>query len=120
MSLTQEIKDFALDLGYCAVGITTAEPFVSAAEQLELRREAYSWLIDGRLKMLDCTTPTNIMPSAKSIIIVAYDYAREGLPPGAGRQTRPALPGSRSYNAPRNRINGARRNLFKDFLEGKG
>jgi len=119
MSLTREIKDFALDLGYCAVGITTAEPFTSAAGELESRREAYKWVIDGRLKMLDCATPTNVMPSAKSIIVVAFDYAREGFPEElVGKIGR--LYQSRSYNAPRNRINGARRNLFKDFLESKG
>ena len=27
MSLTEEIKRYALDLGYSSVGITTAEPF---------------------------------------------------------------------------------------------
>ncbi|MBN1855553.1 MAG: epoxyqueuosine reductase [Dehalococcoidia bacterium] len=119
MSLTREIKNFALDLGYHYVGITTAEPFAKAAEELESRQDAYRWVIDGRLKMLDCATPTDIWPSAKSIIVVAYDYAREGFPKElVGKLGR--LYQSRSYIAPKNRIHGARRHLFKEFLESKG
>ena len=118
-SLTRETKDFALDLGYHDVGITTAEPFTWFAEELESRREAYRWVIDGRLRMIDSATPTNIMPSAKSIIVVVYDYAREGFPPElTGKLGR--LYQSRSYIAPRNRIHSARRQLFKEFLEEKG
>ncbi len=119
MSLTREIKDFALDLGYCGVGITTAEPFTLVAEELTKRREAYSWVIDGRLKMIDGAAPKNVMPEAKSIISTVYDYAREAFPPElTGRFGR--LYQSRSYLAPRTRINGARRQLFRDFLESKG
>jgi len=119
MSLTQEIKDSALDLGYHEVGITTAEPFEWFAKELGSRCEDYRWVVDGRLKMLDCATPTNVMPSAKSIVVVAYDYAREGFPPElVGRIGR--LYQSRSYVAPRNRIHGARKHLLKDFLESKG
>jgi len=119
MSLTREIKDFALDLGYSGVGITTAEPFPLVVEELTKRREAYRWVIDGRLKMIDCATPTNIMPGAKSIISTVYDYAHEAFPPElVGRLGR--LYQSRSYLAPKHRINGARRQLFRDFLESKG
>ena len=119
MSLTRQIKDFALDLGYHYVGITTAEPFTWFAEELESRKEAYQWITDGRLKMIECATPTNIMPSAKSIIVVAYDYAREGFPPELiGKIGR--LYQSRSYVTPKHRIHGARRHLFTEFLEKKG
>jgi len=119
MSLTRDIKDYALDLGYCGVGITTAEPFTRHAADLESRREAYRWIIDGSFRMLDGTTPTNIMPSAKSIISTVYDYAREDFPPELlGKLGRLYL--SRSYNPPRNRINGSRRHLFMEFLGGKG
>jgi len=119
MSLTREITDFALDLGYHNVGVTTAEPFTWFAEELESRKAAYQWVVDGRLKMIESATPTSIMPSAKSIIVVAYDYAREGFPPElVGKIGR--LYQSRSYVAPRNRIHGARRRLFIEFLESKG
>ena len=61
MSLTREIKDFALDLGYHDVGITTAEPFTWFAEEMESRREAYRWVVDGRLKMIESATPTSVI-----------------------------------------------------------
>ena len=119
MSLTREIKDFALDLGYSAVGITTAEPFPLVEQELTTRREAYRWVVDGKLKMLDSTNPRSIMPEAKSIISCVYDYGAQGFPPElVGRLGRLYL--SRSYNAPRHRIHGARRQLFREFLEGKG
>ncbi len=119
MSLTQEIKDFALDLGYHAVGTTTAGPFTWYAEQLESRADDYRWIIDGRLKMIESATPTDIMPSAKSIISTVYDYASEGFSPQlSGKVGR--LYQSRCYASPRNRIHGARKHLFKEFLESKG
>jgi len=119
MSLTRDIKDFALDLGYSAVGVTTAEPFPLVADQLTKRREDYRWVVDGRLKMLAGTTPKSVMPEARSIIATVYDYGAQGFPPElVGRLGR--LYQSRSYNAPRHRIHGARRQLFREFLEGKG
>jgi epoxyqueuosine reductase len=119
MSLTREIKDFALDLGYHGVGVTTAEPFSSCAQQLESRHEEYRWVIDGRLKMIESATPTNVMPSAKSIVSTVYDYATEGFPEElVGKLGR--LYQARCYTAPKNRIHGARRELFREFLEGKG
>ena len=119
MSLTQEIKDFALDLGYHAVGVTTAEPFTWYAERLESMADAYRWIIDGRLKMIESSRPTDIMPSAKSIISAVYDYACEGFAPElTGKIGR--LYQQRCYTAPRSRIHGARKHLFKEFLESRG
>ncbi len=39
MPLTQDIKDFALDLGHCKVGMATAEGFFEYTAELESRRE---------------------------------------------------------------------------------
>jgi len=119
MSLTRDIKDFGLDLGYSAVGVTTAEPFPQFIQEMTSRRDAYSWVIDGRLRMLDCATPTQIMPEARSIISAVYDYGHEGFPPEL-TGTIGRLYQSRSYNAPRHRIHGARRQLFREFLESQG
>jgi epoxyqueuosine reductase QueG len=35
MKLSEQIKDYALDLGYHAVGIAPANPFIQYAEALE-------------------------------------------------------------------------------------
>jgi len=119
VSLTQEIKDFALDLGYSDVGVTTADPFTWFAEEMESRREAYRWIIDGRLRMIESATPTNFIPEAKSIIVIAFDFSEEAFPPElVGKIGR--IYQARCYNAPLTRINGARRQLFVDYLEKQG
>jgi hypothetical protein len=45
MPLTQDIKDFALDLGHCKVGIATAEGFFECTAELESRREMYFFYV---------------------------------------------------------------------------
>ncbi len=119
MSLTQEIKDFALDLGYHDVGVTTADEFPWYADELRSRYSSYDYLIESPLKPLEGTNPRGVMPEAKSIICTVYDYSREGFPAelvgSIGR-----LYQSRSYNQSSSRINGARRQLFIDYLQKRG
>ena len=43
MSHSEPIKDYALDIGYHAVGIAPAEPFTQFAEALRERAENYTW-----------------------------------------------------------------------------
>lgn len=119
MSLTQEIKDFALDLGYHDVGITTADAFPWYAEELRSRYSSYDYLIESPLKPLEGTDPRSVMPEAQSIICTVYDYSREGFPAElVGRIGR--LYQARSYNQSSSRTNGARRQLFVDYLEKRG
>ena len=47
MSLTDDIKDYALDLGYAKVGITGADGFPDYAAELKSRYDMYSWYIDS-------------------------------------------------------------------------
>ncbi len=59
------------------------------------------------------------MPSAKSIISIVYDYHKEAFPGNLiGKIGR--LYQARCYLSPEHRINGARRNLMKQFLEKYG
>ena len=41
MSLSEDIKDFGLDLGYSKVGITTADSFPSYIEELKARYDMH-------------------------------------------------------------------------------
>lgn len=119
MSLTQEIKEYALDLGYCKVGITTADSFPFYIEELQSRIDMYSFYTEDPRLPLKGADPKGIMPSAKSIISVAYDYAKESFPEELlGRIGR--IYQARAYNPPANRINGARQELMKEFLERRG
>jgi epoxyqueuosine reductase len=119
MSLTDDIKDYALDLGYSRAGTTGAEGFPDYAEELRARYAMYSWYIDGPRRPILGANPKDIMPSAKSIVSLVYDYARVSFPENlVGKVGR--LYQARCYNPPENRINGARNRLMREFLEKQG
>lgn len=119
MSLSEDIKDFGLDLGYSKVGITTADGFPDYIAELNSRRDMYAWYIEGAFQPLTGADPKSVMPSAKSIIVVVYDAFKESFPEKlVGKIGR--FYQSRCYLAPRHRINGARRQLMREFLEKNG
>ncbi|MBE9514030.1 MAG: epoxyqueuosine reductase, partial [Chloroflexi bacterium] len=80
MSLSEDIKDFALDLGYSKVGITTADGFPDYIAELNSRRHMYQWYIESTSRPIAGADHTKVMPSAKSIIAVVYDISRESFP----------------------------------------
>lgn len=119
MSLTEDIKDFALDLGYSRVGITTADPFPGYITELTGRQDMYDFYVNRPTQPLKGADPTSIMPSARSLIMTVYDYARESFPEKlVGKIGR--IYQARCYVAPRHRINGARPQLMREFLERNG
>lgn len=119
MSLSEDIKDFGLDLGYSKVGITTADSFPSYIAELKARSEMYAWYIEGSFQPIKGADPKSIMPSAKSTVAVVYDGSKESFPEKlVGKIGR--LYQARCYLTPRHRINGARRQLMREFLEKNG
>jgi len=119
MSITDEIKNYALDLGYSSVGITTAEPFPMLARALEERADDYDWAVNSGLRLERGVDPHDRLPGARSVIVAVYDYFRERFPENlVGRIGR--LYQSRSYIEPPSRIGGARVQLMRRFLEKKG
>jgi epoxyqueuosine reductase len=119
MSLTQDIKDYGLDIGYSKVGITHADGFPHYAEELKSRYDSYVWYIESPRRPLVGAVPRNIMPSAKSVVSVAYDYSKESFPEKLVGKIGRIYQG-RCYNAPEHRINGARFRLMQDFLAKNG
>ncbi len=116
MSLSEDIKDFALDLGYSRVGITTADAFPEYIAELMSRHEMYSFYIQRPTQPLKGADPRSVMPSAKSIIVVAYDASKESFPEKlVGKIGR--IYQARCYLTPPFRINGARHQLMQEFLE---
>lgn len=119
MSLTEEIRSYALDLGYSRVGITTAEPFPLYARALEERLPDYDWAADSGLRLKRAARPEDRLPGARSIVVAVYDYFRERFPENlTGKVGR--LYQSRSYIEPPTRLGGARVELMRRFLESKG
>lgn len=106
MSLSEDIKDFALDLGYSKVGITTADGFPDYIAELNSRRDMYQWYVESTFQPVAGANPTKVMPSAKSIIAVIYNVSRESFPGKLvgkiGRHYQ-----ARCYLTPRHRIHRA-------------
>jgi epoxyqueuosine reductase len=119
MGLSGDIKDFALDLGYSKAGITTADLFPEYIAELKSRYQMYSWFIEGPRQLMKGADPRTLMPEARSIVVVAHDYYKTSFPEELlGRIGR--LYQARAYGAPSHRLNGARRQLMKEFLEKSG
>ena len=119
MSLTQDIKEHALNLGYSKVGITTADSFVAYIQDLETRSDMYSFYINSPRQPIIASNPKKIFPTAKSIISVVYDYAKESFPKNLlGKIGR--IYQARCYMAPAHHLNGARYELMKSYLEQAG
>src|SRR5437764_10356097 len=112
MSLTQEVKRRATELGFCAVGVTGAERF-SLAEAAAVNRtqeglmDGLSWWSEARAHA--SADPRRATPDARSVIALAFPHAIFPSPsdephfpfplPGEGRARRPtlgALPGQGS------------------------
>ena len=119
MSLTTDIKDFALDIGYSRVGITSAESFSDHIDEVQSRGAIYDFYVEDPRQFLKGSQPKKAMPSAKSIISMAWDYSQKAFPDSLlGKIGR--IYQARCYNAPPHRINGARYQLMLDFLEKMG
>lgn len=82
MSLTDNVKEWAYQAGFDAVGITSAEPLLEA-EQATLEwigagmSADMSWFTEDRAR-LGCH-PADLVPGARSVIVLAKCY----LPPGS-------------------------------------
>jgi epoxyqueuosine reductase len=115
VSLTKDIKEFALDIGYNDVGITSSDDFADHIAEVRSRGAIYDFYVEDPRQFLKGAQPKKTMPSAKSIISLVWDYSQKAFPESLlGMIGRVYL--ARCYNAPRHRINGARYQLMLDFL----
>jgi epoxyqueuosine reductase len=80
MSITDDIKDFALDIGYSKVGITSADGFQDHVDEVLSRGEIYDFYVEDPRQLLKGAQPKETMPSAQSIISLAWDYAVKAFP----------------------------------------
>ncbi|MBV9546193.1 MAG: tRNA epoxyqueuosine(34) reductase QueG [Chloroflexi bacterium] len=85
MSLTAELKSFARSLGFHLIGVTSPAPFEQA--QLDITRwlsEGHQgemgWLNEARTRL--ATHPDELLPDARSLVVVAVSYRTEEPPPG--------------------------------------
>ncbi len=80
-----EIIDKAHNLGFEDIGFTTAEPFTKQKEILFAKQEEYSGIFERGVDLLTGTDPKQVLPTAKSIIVLIEVYFREAFPPSLER-----------------------------------
>jgi epoxyqueuosine reductase len=80
MLTKQEIIAEAKRLKFADIGFTDAQPFVSQKEYLLAHQEEYGWAEAIGLGLLAGTDPKNILPQAKSIIVLLESYFEEAFP----------------------------------------
>jgi len=118
MSLSSNIKEYALSLGYDRVGFTTADKFTLYEKELLKRRDMYSWAIGRDWGLLQAADPKNILPEAKSIVVTVFDYFKHSYPREMVGKV------GRAYQStggtPPTPIHRARYRLLRDFLEKQG
>ena len=116
--MEKEIKEYALEIGFDSIGFTTADPFPQLTEALAERHDGYSWISDSLLQLAHVADPRFVLPSAKSIVVLLYDYYKQAYPEellgriGKAYQSR-LYPGKK-------RLFGSRLRLLREFLESKG
>lgn len=116
MSLTNEIKTYARELGFCKSGITsTQQRFERVQAEAEARGGYNCWTE----KFEKGTDPKRLLKEGKSVIVLAHDYMQcsfpEKLLPYIGRAYL-----SRSYLPQPGSVVYERLQLFEAFLRQKG
>ncbi len=113
----EEVIAKAVECGFEDTGFTTAEPFDAQRAILEERREEYGWASAAGLELIAGTDPRNILPGAKSIIVLVEAYFREAFPASLERHFgRCYLDDDRVLG---NRL-GKRVKAFRSFLRDHG
>jgi len=80
MLTKQDIIAEAKRLKFADIGFTDAQPFASQKEYLLAHQEEYGWAEAVGLGLLAGTDPKNILPQAKSIIVLLESYFEESFP----------------------------------------
>src|SRR5438874_9244374 len=104
MSLTDALKDRARALGFCAVGVTGAEPFLEAGSAAATRTaegllDGLSWWNSTRAHA--SAEPRRAMPDARSVIALAYPHPRADASPASQF---PSPSGGGQGGSPRGRV----------------
>ena len=112
MTLTDRLKERAMDLGFCAVGVTSADPFteaeVAAAERTaDGLMDGLTWWSEARVHA--SADPRRATPDARSLVALAFPHPRTASPdsPSADGEETPSRLGRASGRGspnPRGRV----------------
>src|SRR3979409_73341 len=86
MDLTTALKSRAKALGFCAIGVTSADPFdeagaAAADRTAEGLMDGLTWWSEARIRA--SANPRRATPQARSIVALAYPYPGTGPPESA-------------------------------------
>jgi len=116
MSLSSDIKEYALSIGFHRVGFTTLDKFPIYEEELARRRKTYEWRLEKTPTFFDRTDFSKRVPGAKSIIVVIFDFLNQAVPPEMEHKV------GRYYLlwGPPRPVHRDRLNLIMEFLQRRG
>ena len=80
MLTKQNIIDEARRLGFADIGFTDAAPFTSHKDYLLVHQEEYGLANKNALDLLAGCDPKNILPTAKSLIVLLDSYFEKSFP----------------------------------------
>lgn len=118
MTLEEELKQKALELGYAKAGITPAENFDEYYEEMQ-KREFYSFLWNDKRKIIQNAHLREHFPEAKSILSVVFNYSDIKYPENMTKHMGRAYL-ARCYGPPKDSVNGSRFELLKKIVRSKG
>ncbi len=116
---SQDIKKYGLSLGYSAVGITDAEDLTAYIDEVVSRGEKYELLEYTTTNPIKDAKPKEIMPCAKSVIVLVWDYFQYDFPEELKQMIGKAYM-ARAYTPPQGTVAHARVQLMKDYLTNGG
>jgi epoxyqueuosine reductase len=113
MSRTEEFKAYARELGFHLVGITSPEPFEQAELDItkwlgEGHQGDMAWMNEARTRL--ACRPYELLPEARSLVVVGVSYRTAEPEPGPGRIARYAW-GSDYHDALKARLHQLARML---------
>lgn len=116
---SKDIKEYGLSIGYAEVGIVSADDLTEYIDEVISRGEKYEFFNHLATTPIQGSKPKEIMPEAKSIIVLVWDYFQYDFPDEIKKMVGKAYL-ARCYNAPKGTVSNSRFELMKEFLLGNG
>ncbi|MEW6553391.1 MAG: 4Fe-4S double cluster binding domain-containing protein [Actinomycetota bacterium] len=80
MNIKERLRERALELGFAAVGFTTAGQMPVYTAEVATRPEMYAWVNTDFFSTLRGADPASKHPWARSLMVLARNYYRRGFP----------------------------------------
>lgn len=116
---SSDVKEYGLSIGYTGVGITSADGFPGYVDEVASRGDKYDFLDFATTNPLKGATPRAIMPEAKSVVVLVWDYFQHDFPEELKKMIGKIYL-ARTYNPLPGMMAHARLQLMKDFLSENG